>query len=67
MGAVDTVATIFGIGILSYFVYKVVLPKLNELGNAVPPTPFPAATATASATFTNISKKRKKRRRYNNN
>jgi hypothetical protein len=65
LGAVDTVATIFGIGILSYFVYKVVLPKLNELGNAVPPTPFPAATA--AATFTNSSKKRKKRRRYNNN
>lgn len=34
MGATDTIATIFGVGILGYFMYKVILPKLQDTTNS---------------------------------
>lgn len=42
--ATDTIATIFGVGILGYFMYKVILPKLQETANfQLPDFNFPTS------------------------
>lgn len=52
MGATSTIATIFGVGILAYFGYKVLLPKLQQ-GFQMPEFPtiqFPQAQAAPTPT-----------------
>jgi len=40
LGTTETIASIFGVGILAYFGYKVILPKLQESGFQMPELPM---------------------------
>lgn len=49
LGASETIAGIFGLGILAYFTYKVILPKLQEGGFQMPDFQLPQLQQPAAA------------------